>query len=280
MAKQYILTQDDVRAFEKYLNMKEYSHHTIYSYSSTIRKFIDEFDGVLNQMNIIAYKEKLLDINKPQSVNLRLKGLSCFLRYKNIKDFNVKYIKCQRFPFLEHVLSNADYNYLKMRLRRDKEMKWYYLFWFLGATGCRVSEVIRVKVEDVELGYVDMICKGQKLRRIYIPIHLQKELMKYIKQEHIPRGSFLWHNKNGERLEIVGIEHMCKVFAKKYGLNPTDVYPHAFRHRFAMNFLEASGNDLILLADLLGHSNLETTRRYLQKTAWQQRQALNQIVTW
>lgn len=273
------ITQENLKDFEKWLRRKDFSDHTISSYTWTMNYFKKNY-GVVNSDNVIDYKNYLMDNCKLGTVNLRLRAIHSYCDFSKDRDTVIKYVKNQRKPFIDHVVSNADYKYLKMRLKRDKEYKWYYIFWFMSATGARVSEVVRVKAENVYDGYMDLYSKGQKLRRIYIPVHLQKELLDYINKEKIGRGSFLWLNKNGETLDVGGIEKMCKVFAEKYGLDPDDIYPHSFRHRFAMNFLEASNNDIVTLADLLGHSSIETTRIYLRKTAQEQRNMVNKLVNW
>lgn len=274
-----IITPEKVKEFEKWLHRRDFSHHTITSYTWTLTHFMNEYQ-VLNSNNVIDYKANLMDTCKVGTVNLRLRVLHSYCTFIKDRETVIKYVKCQKKPFIDHVITNTDYKYLKARLRRDKEYKWLYIFWFMGATGARVSEVCKIKAENIYDGYCDLYSKGQKLRRIYIPRHLQKELLNYIRVNNIPHGSFLWLNKNGETLDAGGIEHMCKVFAKKYGLNPEDVYPHSFRHRFAMNFLEASNNDIVTLADLLGHSCIETTRIYLRKTAQEQKDMVNKLVNW
>ena len=277
--KKTLITQEDVLKYEKWMHSRDFSNNTIANYSWTVNFFRKKYEYLCSE-NVRLYKEYLMDNYKASTVNLRLKAIHSYCTFIKDKDTVIKYVKWQRRPFIDHVVSNADYKYLKMRLRRDKRYKWLYLVWFMGATGARVSEVCKVKVENIYDGYVDLYGKGQKLRRIIIPQHLQKEMIVFIEREGMTRGSFMWLNKNNETLSVGGIERMLKIFAKEYSLDPADIYPHSFRHRFAMNFLEASGNDIVLLADLLGHTSVETTRIYLRKTATEQRSMVNALVTW
>lgn len=175
-------------------------------------------------------------------------------------------------------MSNADYKFLKSRLKKDGYIEWYFVVWFLGATGARVSELLQIKAEHVEIGYLDMYTKGGKIRRLYIPKRLREEAAKWLKQKKISSG-YIFLNRFGERISARGIAQQLKYFAGKYGLNKNIIYPHSFRHRFAKNFLEKF-NDIALLADLMGHESIETTRIYLRRTATEQQSIVDKIVTW
>lgn len=140
--------------------------------------------------------------------------------------------------------------------------------WYLAATGARVSELIQIKIEHVELGYFDLYTKGGKLRRLYIPKKLRTETIEWLEETNRSSG-YLFLNRYGERITTRGISQQLKNYADKYGLDKKVVYPHSFRHRYAKNFLEKY-NDIALLADLMGHESIETTRIYLRRTASEQ----------
>ena len=128
------------------------------------------------------------------------------------------------------------------------------------------------------MGNLELYSKGGKLRRIYIPARLQKETLQWLSEENRQSG-FIFLNKHGERITSRGIAGQLKHFAVRYGLDPSVVYPHSFRHRFAKSFLERY-NDIAMLADLMGHESIETTRSYLRKTSTEQKTIINQIVDW
>lgn len=184
----------------------------------------------------------------------------------------------QQKPFLENVISEADYLYFKNRLRQDGEMYWYFVVRFLAATGARVSELVQIKTEHVKIGYLDLYSKGGKLRRIYIPSSLKKEALQWL-SENDRQSGFIFVNKFGDRITSRGIAGQLKKFAVQYGLDPAVIYPHSFRHRFAKSFLERY-NDISMLADLMGHESIETTRIYLRKTSTEQQNIINQVVDW
>lgn len=116
------------------------------------------------------------------------------------------------------------------------------------------------------------------MRRLYIPKRLRTEAMQWLGKRRIESG-YIFLNRFGERITARGIAQQLKLFAERYGINTAVVYPHSFRHRFAKNFLERY-NDLALLADLMGHESIETTRIYLRRTATEQQTIVDKIVNW
>ena len=263
--------------FKKYLEKSNLSENTISSYIATIKMFNKIF-GDINKKNLLAFKGYMIENYKPKTVNLRIQAINKYLIFINKKDLILKAIKIQQKTFLENVISTADYNYLKKSLKKDKEYEWYFLVRFLGATGARVSEIIQFKVEHVKIGYFDLYSKGGKMRRIYIPKLLINEAEAWLKSINKDSG-FLFVNRNGYRISTRGIALKLKGFAVKYGIDTKVVYPHSFRHRFAKNFLEKF-NDISLLADLMGHDSIETTRIYLRRTSTEQKDIVDKIVTW
>ena len=124
----------------------------------------------------------------------------------------------------------------------------------------------------------DIYTKGGKIRRIYIPKTLRKETEKWLQTLNRTSG-YLFLNRFGERITTRGISQQLKNYAVKYGLNEKVVYPHSFRHRYAKNFLEKF-NDIALLADLMGHESIETTRIYLRRSSLEQQEIVDKVITW
>lgn len=266
-----------VRKFEEYLKKAELSGNTIQSYLWTVRHFLTSFGGI-NKESLLAYKGFLMEHFKPQTVNLRLQGLNKYLEYLNKDKLKMKFVKVQQKNFLENVISDADYKFLKMKLKTEGLKEWYFVVWFMGATGARISELLKIKAEHVEVGFLDLYSKGGKIRRLYIPKKLREEAAKWLAQESITTG-YIFKNRYGNVISARGIAQQLKHFAKEYGIDPKVVYPHSFRHRFAKNFLDKY-NDIAFLADLMGHESIETTRIYLRRTATEQQQIVDKIVTW
>lgn len=270
------MAKDDVvSAFEAYLKKTNLAKNSKDAYLFAVKQFVERY-GTFTKANLAEYKVWLVDNFEPQTVNLRLRGVNCYLDSVGKEKMKLASVKVQQKPFLENVISEADYTYFKQRLKDDGKLFWYFVIRFMAATGARVSELVRFKVEHVRLGYVDMLSKGGKLRRIYFPKALRDEAIVWLGDR---RSGFIFASRGGEHITTRGIAGELKKFAVKYSINPKVVYPHSFRHRFAKSFLERC-NDIAFLADLMGHESIETTRIYLRKTATEQREIVDCIIDW
>jgi len=219
-----------------------------------------------------------MDNFKPKTVNLRILGLNKYLGYVGKSRLHMKTIKEQQRTYLENVISNADYEFLKNSLRKEKSLMWYFVVRFLAATGARISELVHLKTEHITAGYFDIYTEGGKVRRIYIPKLLRSEAAEWLSEEKRSSG-YVFLNQNGQRITTRGISQQLKNYAVKYGINEKVVYPHSFRHRFAKNFLEKFC-DISLLADLMGHESIETTRIYLRRSSTEQQEIVDKVITW
>ena len=266
-----------VTKFEKHLCKTDLAKNTVTSYVWTVKYFLGQYKEI-NRKNLLAYKGYLMENFKPQTVNLRLQGINKYLEFIRQNKLKMKFVKVQQKNFLENVISNEDYKFMKTRLKADGYDEWYFVVWFMAATGARVSELLQIKAEHIVAGHLDIYSKGGKLRRVYIPKILQKEAKSWLCEKGISSG-YIFLNRYGERISSRGLAQQLKHFADKYGLRREVVYPHSFRHRYAKNFLEKY-NDIALLADLMGHESIETTRIYLRRTATEQRNIVDKVVTW
>ena len=263
--------------YERHLREKHLSENTITAYLFALRQFRQRY-GTVTQTNLCRYKSWLMERYKPQTVNLRLQAINCYLESVGREKWRLPFVRVQQKAFLENVISEADYEYFKSCLKRDGELFWYFAVRFMAATGVRVSELIQIKAEHVQIGYMDLYSKGGKLRRIYIPKLLQEEALAWLEGRNQTSG-FLFLNKQGRRITTRGVAGQLKVMALRYGIDPAVAYPHSFRHRFAKSFLERF-NDLALLADLMGHESIETTRIYLRRTSTEQQAIVDRVVDW
>ena len=263
--------------FERILREEDYAENTVETYSYTVRDFLTRFKKP-SRSSLTAYKEFLVSRYKPTTVNVRILSLNKYMEALGHDELKMKTIKMPKESFLDHIISNEDYLSFKELLREEPDLRWYFVVWFLAATGARISELVRFTVQDVHAGYVDIYSKGGRMRRLYFPEKLQKEALKWLENEG-RRSGFLFLNTKGDRLSPRWISLRLKEFASKYGIDPNQVHPHAFRHLFAKNFLQKN-NDIALLADLLGHSSIETTRIYLQQSSQEQGKIVDEIVDW
>jgi len=266
-----------VEKFKLFLRHSNMAENSISAYVYAVNDYNSRYRE-LTKANLMLYKTYLIENFKPKTVNLRIQAINKYLEFMKKPRMRMKSVKVQQRSYLENVISNADYNFLKTKLRQEDNLEWYFVVRFLAATGARVSELIQLKVEHVKDGYYDIYTKGGKIRRLFIPKNLREESMVWLKSEQRESG-YLFLNRFGQRITTRGISQQLKNYADKYGLNPKVVYPHSFRHRFAKNFLEKY-SDISLLADLMGHESIETTRIYLRRTAAEQRAIIDKVITW
>ena len=266
-----------VESFKTALRESNMAENTISAYVYAVNDYFTKHK-TLNKRNLLLYKANLIEQFKPKTVNLRIQALNKFLEHVGKPKLRLKSVKVQQRTYLENVISQADYIFLKKRLKQEENLMWYFVVRFLTATGARVSELIQIKVEHVRIGYFDIYSKGGKVRRLFIPKLLRDEAKKWFEEIQQTTG-YIFRNRFGERITTRGIAQQLKKYAEHYGLNTNVVYPHSFRHRYAKNFLERF-NDIALLADLMGHESIETTRIYLRRTSSEQQAIVDKVITW
>ena len=144
-----------VTKFKNHLAKTNLAKNTITSYVWTVEYFLNHY-GEVNKKNLLAYKGYLVENFKPQTVNLRLQGINKFVEFTKQEKLKVKFVKVQQKNFLENVISDADYKFLKSQLKTDGYEEWYFIVWFMAATGARVSELLHIKAEHIKVGYLDL----------------------------------------------------------------------------------------------------------------------------
>ena len=269
--------ETELADFREYLLQHNMSDNTICVYVYAVRQFYRRHRQMI-PANLQLYKVFLLEHYKPQTVNLRIRAMNCYMEYLNYENSKIPMIKVQQKMYLERIISQGDYEYLKRRLWEDEEYTYYFVVRFMAATGVRVSELVKFQAEDVQAGFKDIYSKGNKMRRIYIPSALRTAAAQWLQQEQRLKGA-LFLNRFEEPLAASGIRNQLKMFAARYNIDSDVMYPHSFRHRFAKNFIEKCG-DIALLSDLLGHESIETTRIYLRRSSSEQYRIVNKVVDW
>ena len=270
------LDQDVISQYLVYLEQAEKSRATIEKYADVIARFV-HFLGKqeLSKEVVIAFKEKLvLDGYRPRTVNAMLCAINGFLGYLGKYDLQVKGLRLQNSTFRsnDRTLSKDEYKRL-LKVACNNE-RLYMVLRTICSTGIRVSELQHFTVEAVKTGSVCIRCKG-KIRKILVPEELQKELMKYCRRKNIVTG-IIFRTRNGNPLDRCYIWSEMKKLAVKAGVAKEKVFPHNLRKLFATTFYQF-GNNIANLADVLGHSSIDTTRIYVMTTEKEARHWLDRL---
>jgi len=246
----------------KSLATSELSLHTRNKYSRDIIRFLAFITETqsLEKENVIAYKQHLIGMYKISTVNSYLISLNRYFKWLRRNDLTVKTIKTQRKSGLENILTADEYTKLLMYCLSKRKDKTYLLLRTLAGTGIRVGELSSISRESAEHKIAAVTSKG-KHRRIFISSELSQLLLDYCHRQCIHSGIIFHGQRKDAALHPSGVWKALKRIAKAAGIDPSKVYPHSMRHLFAKTYMEKVGN-IFELADLLGHSSVETTRIY------------------
>lgn len=260
------ITNEIVKRFENYLYEEEKSDNTIEKYMRDIRFFREWLCGKgVDKSVVLAYKKELCEKYAPKSVNSILSSLNALFVFLDWHELKVKILKIQRQIFADKgkELTKAEYERLLTSAKSRKNERLYYLMQTIGSTGIRISELKYITCEAVASGQAIINCKG-KLRKVFLPKQLCKMLKSYIKDCKIKVGP-VFVSKSGKPLDRSNIWKMLKSLCEDANVSKAKVFPHNFRHLFARTFYSLQ-KDIVRLADILGHSSINTTRIYTMET--------------
>ncbi len=256
--------QETLTAFRTYLLGEEKSTATAEKYLRVACVFLDfvKNDGITRE-TAIAFKTMLTARYAPHTVNAMLAALNCLLQFLHCSDCKVKNLRTQRQTYRpeEKEVTNAEYHRLVKAAGKDSKLA--LLLQTFSTTGIRVSELQYFSVERVRTGKIVIRCKG-KIREILLTPRLQKELLRYAGKQRITSGS-IFLGANGRPMHRGSIWAQFKKLCREANVEASKVFPHNLRKLFARNFY-AIEKDISALADILGHSNIETTRIYIMTT--------------
>jgi len=276
--KRDMLTQDQLNAFTQYLREEEREFGTIEKYTRDVSAFMSWASGRGIDKDLAArWKEHLKDGDfQPETINSKLSALNKFFSFLGWNECRVKYLKIQHklFRRADRDLTKEDYKKLLDTASSSGKERLALLMETICATGIRVSEVKYITLEAVNAGRVDISLKG-KIRTILIPGKLCRKLQKYAKKKKIASGE-VFLTRNGKGLSRRQIWAEMKALCKKAGVAASKVFPHNLRHLFAQTFYRVY-KDVARLADVLGHSSIETTRIYLLSSGTEHARQLEQL---
>ena len=265
--KHRILTTSQIAAYEQFLRGEERAAATIEKYSRDVSTFATWVrDRPMTKETVTQWKERLLeDQFSPVTINAKLSAVNGLLRFLGWEECRVKFVKVQKRAFRDAArdLSRGEYLRLLAAAQALDRERLELLLETICATGIRASEVRYITVEAAQNGRADISLKG-KVRTILLPAKLRRKLLKYAKKQKTASGE-IFLSENGTSLSRIQIWREMKRICKAAGVEPSKVFPHNLRHLFATTFYRVT-KDIVKLADVLGHSSINTTRIYLLTT--------------
>ncbi|MCD8375389.1 MAG: tyrosine-type recombinase/integrase [Oscillospiraceae bacterium] len=272
-----LVTNQDVADFERDLRRREKARATVKKYTAALRELSAWLAGTaLDKGRLLEYREHLLTQRKPQTVNGKLSAINAYLRFAGLEGLNVCLLKVQRSAFVaeSRELTREEYERLIEAAKRREDERMYLLMTTLCATGIRVSELAFITLEAARQGQTDIRMKG-KCRPVMLSPELRRKLLKYAKKRGIMSGP-IFRTRSGRPIDRSNICHAMKKLSKQAEMESSKVFPHNLRHLFARVFYSVEKN-LPHLADVLGHSRIETTRIYVATSASAHAKILNKM---
>ena len=266
-----------LQAFETYLYHHEKAVTTIKKYICVVEQLLVFLAGrEIVKSLILEYRDQLLEKRKAQTVNGSISAINAFLDFDGLPECKVKLLKVQRQAFIEEnrELSQIEYKRLLRSAQSKGNQRLYHLMLTLCSTGIRIGELSFITVEAVRAGRAEINLKG-KNRTIILQKKLRNKLQQYIKKQNLERG-YVFRTKNGRPLDRSNICHDMKKLCAEAQVDRRKVFPHNLRHLFARTYYTIEKN-LAHLADILGHSRIETTRIYVAVRAREHERTLQKM---
>ena len=272
------LTQNKISDFYTWLKSEEKSENTVEKYIRDATAFMAYLSGgVITKETVIAYKSKLIAENYAvRSINSMLASLNTLFAFLGWVDLKVKSIKLQQQIYCpeEKELTKSEYMRLVNTAKQKGNERLNLLIQTICGTGIRVSELQYITVEAVKCGEAVVSLKG-KTRTVFIVKELKQKLLRYAAEQKISSGA-IFITRNGKPMSRTNIWREMKNLCEQAGVNPQKVFPHNLRHLFARTFYGIE-KDIAKLADILGHSSINTTRIYIITTGNEHRQRMENM---
>ncbi|MBQ7045356.1 MAG: tyrosine-type recombinase/integrase [Clostridia bacterium] len=272
------VTKKQIEIFAAHLKREEKSENTVEKYIRDVRAFFSYVgETEITKERVIAYKSKLISEGyAPRSINSMLASINSLFSFLGWSDLKVKSIKLQRQIYCseEKEMTKAEYTRLVNAAKQKGNERLNLLIQTICGTGIRVSELQYITVEAVKCGEALVSLKG-KIRSVFIVRELQKKLLCYAAEQKITTGA-IFITRNGKVMSRTNIWREMKSLCEQARVNPSKVFPHNLRHLFARTFYGIE-KDIVKLADILGHSSINTTRIYIITTGNEHRKRMENM---
>ena len=271
------ITENIISSFENHLSEQEKSPSTIEKYIRDVRAFsVFTKNSEITKETVIAYKKSLQENYAVRSVNSMLASVNSLFSFLGWHDLRVKSLKLQQQVFCpeEKELTRAEYSRLCTAAKRKHNERLNLILQTICGTGIRVSELQYITVEAVRRGEAVVNCKA-KTRSVFIVKELKQKLLRYAAEQNIKSG-MIFVTRTGKPINRTNIWREMKALCKEANVNPQKVFPHNLRHLFARVFYGIE-KDIAKLADILGHSSINTTRIYIISTGTEHRKKMENM---
>lgn len=272
-----IITAKTIAKFKEHLILEERSEITIEKYIRDVKAFTAYTQNtVVTKETVISYKKHLQETYAVRSVNSMLASINSLFAFLNWHDLKVKSLKLQQQVFCpeEKELTKAEYARLCRTAERKHNERLNLILQTICGTGIRVSELQFITVEAVKQGEAVVNCKA-KTRSVFIVKELKQKLLRYAAEQGIKNG-IIFVTRTGKPISRTNIWREMKALCEEANVNPQKVFPHNLRHLFARVFYGIE-KDIAKLADILGHSSINTTRIYIISTGTEHRQRMENM---
>ena len=271
-----VITAKEIAAFKEYLILEERSAATVEKYIRDVRAFAAYAVGDISKETVIAYKKHLQTNYAVRSVNSMLASINSLFAFLGWFDLKVKALKLQQQVYCpeEKELTKAEYARLCRAAQRRHNERLNLILQTICGTGIRVSELQFITVEAAKCGEAVARCKG-KIRGVFIVRELRQKLLRYAAEKNIKNG-MIFVTRTGKPISRTNIWREMKSLCEEADVNPQKVFPHNLRHLFARVFYGIE-KDIAKLADILGHSSVDTTRIYIMTSGTEHRQKLERL---
>ena len=269
--------QKTLKKFERQMMLDEKSKNTCAKYLRDVKNFLTYLDGrELTKTAVLAYKSELIIRYKVSSANSKLAALNCYFNFIDREDCRVKFFKMQKKVYCseDSELTRADYKRLCQTALKDGKIQLYYVLQTICCTGIRISELPYITVASLKSGEAIVRCKN-KTRVVFLVPELRDMLIGYCKKYRIKSGP-IFTNSSGHPLDRSTVWRQMKSLCNDAGVPEEKVYPHNLRHLFARIFYDMN-KDIVKLADVMGHSSIDTTRIYIISTGVEHRRCMENM---
>ena len=271
------VTAERIAEFKEHLILEERSTATVEKYIRDVSTFAAYTqNGEITKETVIAYKKHLQEIYAVRSVNSMLAGINCLFTFLDWHDLKVKTLKLQQQVYCpeEKELTKAEYTRLCRAAERKHNERLCLILQTVCGTGIRVSELQFITVEAAQCGEAVVSCKA-KTRTVFLVKALRQKLLRYA-AEHGIRSGTIFVTRTGKPINRTNLWREMKALCAEADVNPKKVFPHNLRHLFARVFYGIE-KDIAKLADILGHSSIDTTRIYIISSGTEHRRRMENM---